>query len=378
MNGGAVINLALGALIALLPLITRMSRFEGQEIHRANILFWSLIAFLALAGSAKRRAPWWMWGVYAFFGALSVWNQVEPKSMGVFIQASWVFVCGAFVVRLYETFDQKSEHFIFDGMVVGCLIQCVLCVLDRFGIHWGPMAAWIMGWAWQHGAQWNPTQEAVGSLGGTNWTSVYIALTAVGMFRPGRWYYLPLAFISSALCGAIMGGAALIGACLYWAWSTRRLNALAPYLATSLAFALGCVWGVVGKHQNGRFEAWAEMLRVFPKEGHLLGMGPGWFYDFFGRLKQFEAGFFHQEHNEFLACLFAFGAVGLLAMLALIAKAAMGSGNVLWKCVLFAAFVSFFGYFTMHQSTAAIVVLVALAASLAGNEEDKNGVNLAG
>jgi hypothetical protein len=375
MNHGALVNLFLGGLVALVPLITRISREAGQEFHHEVLIFWVMVAFLGLPIEKLRKAPKIAYAscLLVFFAAY--WNQHEPKSIGVFLHGSWPILASFFCVKLYEVYDARSKDYLFNVIAAGAIIQSTLCVIEVFGLTWTEIVAWVMGWTWKNSVGWNVNKEAVGSLGGNNWTGVYITLTSMFLLRRKWVLVLPLCVWALYLVGAIMAIAGFIAGIAIYIWNKHgfKTPAFLPYALAPMGFMALAYSGLIDEAQNGRFQAWKVMIEHF--NAWVFGNGPGWFFDTFWAYYKVEGGHFRQEHNEFLAVLFGYGIVGIIFSWIWYVAAASSNGNAIFKSVLLAAFVTFFGYFTMHQATAAIVVLIAFAGVFV---EEKHGKALAG
>lgn len=368
MKRGALVNLLIGISIALLPLYIRICSVDFQRTSKDNLLVVLFSLFTALLPSANRKAS--AYSMFLLFASLFflVMNQWNVLSINVLFHCFYMVSGITFLYAFYEKHDQESLDYILNGMIMGCLIQCSLAIPGYFGIDpYRELVIRMVGGV--------PTLLAnvgsgttFGSLGNINLTSSYLGLTSLAILRlkKHRWTFIFPA-ISMILNGSIMGIAALVAGLFYYL--NLNLNIIKKwqiYLASMLGMIIYPFSGI--GYDSGRIEIWSNILKLVNLRHFLIGMGPGWFID--QRLNQVAGVILAQEHNEYLAFFNIFGLLGIILVIPLVYKFIMKKDeNKLFSTVVFAAFVNSYGHFALHQSTVTIIILVAMAISMAeGNK----------
>ena len=129
----------------------------------------------------------------------------------------------------------------------------------------------------------------------------------------------------------------------------------------------------MGGLDSKRFEIWSHVFALVDMPHFLIGKGAGWFPD----LKMaFHGKVALQEHNELITIFNIFGIVGLGAFIVVLKKAIPREPkDFIFPAILFACFFNFFGHFTLHRSTTAIVFIVTAAICLAQNNREHHVYN---
>jgi hypothetical protein len=370
MNRGMLTNIFLGAVIALLPLFTKVGAFDLNRTSKDNLFVLVVLIALVILPEEKRKLPASL-GIFAVYAALNlVINQWNPASPSVMFQAFYIATGIALFVGLYQRFDLESKAYILNGAAIGCFIQSILCLGNVYNlslyhetlelIH-GPISRnYHTGRA-----------SVVGSLGNPNLVGSYLALTAMALLRPMWVWLLPFAIAAIVATKSVMAGAALVGGLAYFLnHKFRVVHRFGFYLFAIIAMIAAYLHGARGE-DSGRFGAWASILALVDLKHFLFGMGPGWFADL-GMSVGGEP--LRQEHSAYLSFFNVFGATGCLLVLVGLTRTILGEEkNVVFGSMLFASFLNSYGHFTSHQSTVAILIIIVAAICLAeGNKHELN------
>lgn len=365
-----IANLAIAVIIALLPLYTRISYMDAQRVSKDNVLCLFFISLCALMGDKKRSLPVYFWPVFAFCSLFVAFNVWEPLSIIVFYQSAMVISGLAFFARFYECYDEYSLNWILNGMGIGCLIQVFLGVFEYQDIEIYKKFVALFA-SFKPLAQRTPAYEGVvGSLGNTNLFSAYIGITGLSFLRRGWFYCLPFAVLGLCQAQAWGGVIAFIGGVLYFYWLKLRLNPKLPFGLALLSF-LGAYKLGLGSLDSERFDVWRKSMAIVDKSHFLIGKGAGWYYDVSNTFVRANSGkVARQEHSEFLAWFNIVGIIGVLLLALFIYKSIENNSRYkIYGAIFFAGFCNCFMHFTFHQSTTAIVVIIAGAVYLSGIQD---------
>jgi len=367
---GPLVNLLIGITIALLPLFIKVGSVDITRTSRDNLLviiFGVLCFFLP---KKERQLGYFTYVALAYGLFCLVFNQWNAASTVVMFQVFYVAIGFVFFASYYEKHSIEGRDHILNGMAIGCLIQCVIIFFAVIDI---PLYYKFIS-IFYSSIKWNGTvSQGVGSLGNSNLLASYVSLTALAMFRKKWAWFLPLPLIALFVAHSMMGIAAFIAGSLYFL--NLKFNLIKKswiYIGTIAAMVTVYFTGLNGMDTQ-RFYGWSENFRRVDLNHFLFGKGPGWFGTHGVFLNPGEL--MTQEHNAFLTAFNMFGIVGIILLVPMFLKLINSKDqSFIFPSVVFAAFVNSYGHFTLHQSTVAIIIIVALAICLA--EKDSNVVNV--
>lgn len=358
MRRGAIVNLIIGATIALLPLFNRVATVDFSRTAKDNLLMAILGLLCVIMPEKKRSLPLYAWVVFIIALFFLVFNQYNVISINVMYQSFTVMAGMFFAVRFYECYDGKTKHYILNGMCIGALIQSFIIFLSALGFD---PYIWVFGSLYEGavivGPSSFPVGKSIGSLGNTNLAAAYLALTSMAFVR-GKWnYFLPIAILALTFTNSAMGVGSFVAGAVYYLNRERVFSKLKIYLLASISM-IGLFFIGAGGADSGRFESWAKIFKAVTLKHFLIGMGPGWFPDM--RL-MYNGTHMVQEHNEYLALFNIFGIMGVILVIPFfLSYLKLKDTCRIFPAVLFIAFCNSYGHFSLHQSTTAIIIIVTI------------------
>ena len=358
MRRGAIVNLLIGATIALLPLFTKVAAVDFSRTSKDNLLVLLMGALCVIMPEKKRNLSTYAWFMFAFALFFLVFNQWLVISINVMFQSFYIASGLFFGLRFYESYERETKHFILNGMCVGALIQVFIIFSSALGFD---PYIWALGKISGDFVIVGPTSfpitQSIGSLGNTNLTAAYLALTAMAFVR-GKWtYFLPIVILALTFTSSVMGVGSFVAGAVYYLNHEKIISKPKLYLLATICM-IGLFFIGVNGADSGRFESWSKLFEAVTFKHFLIGMGPGWFPDF--RLMLNDTHLV-QEHNEFLALFNLFGMAGVLVVLPMFLKFLKRKDACrIFPTVLFIAFCNSYGHFSLHQSTTAIIIIVTI------------------
>lgn len=366
-----LVNYFIGTVIALLPLYLKIGGKDIGRMSKDNLLM-VIFGVLIFMLSNKRRELSKSIIVAAIYAlVMVVSNHHDPIVTTVMFQMFYIASGIIFFACYFERHSQYKLSAIYNGMTIGCLIQCFFVVTDWVGMSLYKEILEIV-----HGINIQRTiviRTETGTLGNPNLLGAYMALTMPAFFRKQWIWFLPLPLFVLIKVDSLMALLTYIAGALYFInLKFKLLHKSILYLGAIVAMVSAFIFGV-GGHDSMRFLAWKKILSFVDMEHFLIGKGPGWLASK-GILLP-DNTIFAQEHNTFLTAFNLFGVIGIALLVPTFIKFLKAKDHEpIMATVVFAAFCNSFGHFNMHQSTTAIIIIVALAICLAG--KDNNVVSL--
>lgn len=366
MKRGALVNLLLGSIVAFLPLYTRVSIYDFNRTSKDNLLIFIFGVLSFLLPDKKRNIPALI-SIACFYAIFSlVLNQWNVLSINVMMQSFYALSGIVFFIHFFEKHEEDSLRYIINGMQTGAIIQAVLIISWHFGYDaYFNLVNFVSG----GGNIYVGDGGAIGSLGNTNLSGSYLALTSISFLNSkNKWFLIPSLY-ALALTKSYMGVGAFSAGTVYFYFSESNvLKKWKLYL-----FAMAGMFSVymlkVKNGGSGRFQAWEMLFSKVSLKHFFIGMGPGWFPD--QRFKTYDGGTLLQEHNSFLTAFNLFGVVLFLILTPVFIKFIKQSDkNKIFASVLFASFCNSFGHFTLHQSTVAVIIVIAGAICLGDTQNE--------
>lgn len=354
-----MVNISIGAAIAFLPLFIKVAEYDMSRVSKDNLLVILLALFSFMLPKKERSLPVVGWMMLAYGLCFLVFNQWTPLSISVQYQTFYIASGLIFFCSFFEKHDERSVTHILNGMAIGCIIQSVITIVTWAGYPiYFEVIKLIVNAERSVGTNYN----GVGSLGQSNLLSAYLALTTISLFRKRLLFLLPIPLAALLIANSMMGYATLAAAiCFYLNLKLNLINKLYFYALASFGMITVYFTGLNG-HDTARFSSWKTIFERMDSSHILIGRGPGWFFDHpvvtpFNEIMK-------QEHNEFISCVNIFGVIGLAFVFAM-APALMRAKSLLWQSIVFAGFINCYGNFTLHQSSTALILIVATAICLA-------------
>lgn len=367
MSRDVLVNMILGVVVALLPLF---SRFESVDIARTSKdhLLCLLFIFLSvLLDQRKRILPLNAWPLIAFMAMTLMFNYWNSASINVLMQSFYIMAGLVFFISYYEKHERNSTHYIVNGIAVGVIIQSILGIGNALGIDIYETAITFL-FNDIHGEVTNEHSIARGSLGNGNLLASYLSVGIYSLFR-GSWFiFLPIVLSALILTKSTMGIASFVAGLGYYVLVRQNLIRKSfAYLSAIPFMAIAFFHGLNGADSK-RFEIWTKSFERVDLSHLLIGAGPGWFAD--QRIQVYGENIVVQEHNEFIAFFNIFGLLGIVLAIPLIIRFLKKRNNLIFSSMLFAAFINAYGHFNLHQSTTALIIIIAACVCLAERKSD--------
>lgn len=372
MIRGAIVNLLIGLTIALLPLYNRITVVDFNRTSKDNLLVLLLGALCVLMPDKKRSLHPYGWFCLFFALFLLIANQWNVIAVNVMFQTFYISAGMFFAAKFYEGYDSDFRHLILDGMSLGAFIQSVFILLSCLNFDLGiKMLQFFNPNGVLLGADHYEFGKSIGTLGNTNLSGAYLGLTALSLMRPKWIYLLPIVTIALISTSSVMGICSFVAGVAYFLNQEEFFSKAKIYILAMISM-IGLFFIGAGGADSGRFESWKEILSKVDLRHFLIGMGPGWFPD---QKFKIATNFLVQEHNEFISFFNIFGLAGFFLIAPIFLKFINTKDeNRMFPAIVFAAFCNSYGHFTLHQSTTAIILIVAACVCMA--EGYDNGRNL--
>lgn len=397
----------IGGVIIALPVVIRVSTHLHDVVHGKNHLFASLVVLSLLFFGFARKVPVitattiGIWFTHAYF------NQVDFLNPFVFYQ----YVCFGLGMLLFAqgiaNFKRDDNTVIINSMAIAALIQGCWIVGEYLFAFDASDFYNLLGYnllttnsAGVAIAGNNPG-VITGSLTNPNYSGALLALCSISLFRKGWLFGIPLVVVSFILLGSVLPIISVgIGSVVYFLLKFKVKFRYVLLISVILSSLLGAVsylsnqTGYLGA--SGRVEAWKSTvvnsiyghkvnIRVQKEEEivekeveigkrYMLGHGLGYFSSvskYFIKEKINRGQIWRQVHNEYLEVFYAFGAVGILYIIALLRPIFL-LRNV--DPILFGTFGALafnsIGHFTFHISSTAFLGIILI--SLLYNQKENN------
>lgn len=357
---GAIVNLLIGVVIVFLPLFTKVAAYDMSRVSKDNlmVILLGLCSFLLPKKVRQLSVIGYMALAYGLF--ILVFNQWNPLSISVQYQTFYISASLIFFACFYEKHSRKGLNYILNGMAIGCILQSLIVIVSFLGY---PAYFKMFSLFMSDITEQSITTKGIGSLGQSNLLSAYVALTSVALFRKNLYRLLPLPLIALVIANSMMGYATFAAGIVFFInLEFKLVKGYVLYIMASVAMIAAYFTGLAGA-DTARFASWKEIFSRIDLAHFLFGKGPGWFFDHPVRTGLNEI--MKQEHNEFISALNIFGVIGIVLFIATMAPAITGSKDKLFQAVLFAGFCNSYGNFVFHQSSSALILIVALAICLA-------------
>lgn len=132
----------------------------------------------------------------------------------------------------------------------------------------------------------------------------------------------------------------------------NRKFSIYPYIAAIIAISISffAIDPTTMNVDSGRFLTWLRSFHLFIDSQWFLGNGLGWFAENFPKTPKPFGLLMRQEHNEFLAALYAFGPIGLGMLLMAFNKLRKTPNNIT-AAAIFCIFVNMICNFPLHVSS---------------------------
>lgn len=364
---GAMVNNIIGAVIALLPLYTKIGERDMTRVSKDNLLVIIMALICFFLPKKERQLSKVGYASLAYCIIMLFVNQWNPVSFSVQMQTFYISIGLIFFACFYEKHSKLKSNSILNGMAIGCIIQSLITIISYFNI---PVYFTLVSLFNDNIVPVNTVPVGIGSLGQSNLLAAYVAITSIALFRKGWAVFLPLSLVTLILADSMMGYATLLAGSLYFINSSLGIvKKHWAYVGASLAM-IGAYFVGVNGMDTERFYSWSVIIERMDLTHFLFGKGPGWFYDHAILNGPIAGQLMIQEHNEFLSALNIFGFVGFLIALPMIFKfLKRDDKSVIFPSILFASFVNSYGHFSLHQSTTALMIIVAAAFCLSEGEE---------
>jgi hypothetical protein len=369
----ALVNLLIGFTIAILPLYTRVTIYDFNRTSKDNLLVILFGVFSFLLTSKQRRMPRSLWVALVYALIILILNQSMVASLNVIFQTFYISMGILFFVKYYENYDRDSLKYIFNGASIGCLIQCLIITFDLLG--YPIYEQFVMLFSGDFKVTGIEVQ-AIGSFGNRDMVASYLSLTGITLFRR-RWVHLlPLVIVPLIATKSIMGIASFSMGAIYLFNSNKNFFKKIYIYAAIVAGMITLPFLNLG-HDSARFQAWGRMLSLVDPKHFLIGKGPGWFP---GLQMTLHPGFVEgntvllQEHNEFLSAFNIFGIIGIALIIPSFIKFLKSSDkNKIMSAILITGFCNSYGHFTFHQSTTALIIIIASCVCLGESNGNLDG-----
>jgi len=393
IDQGKLVNLILGAVIALLPFYIEISFVPMERSGKDFVSILIMLLLFFVMPDKKRDAPIALkaFGFFALF--LFVFNRPEvfplisnEKTLTATLvnqintisaineialintQSIFILCAISFLVCLYERIDTSTLKHILDGISIGVILQASIAIIAWMGfdiyrftvLTLNPISKFT-----QFG-----DQNSIGFktfLGNPNILASYLSIGVFSLFRK-RWaYFIPLVLVGLILTKSSLGVAVfVISFVLMMTWPEVREVWGLVLAGIILAYFTFITIDPLSM-SSGRFDLINSILSRFPFEKSLLGVGPGWLAIQDIRIEKVVIS---QAHNELLESFLIFGILGPVIYLWIVKKALRANRSP-FTWILLASFINSLGHFNLHISVTVFIFITALVACLALGS-DKN------
>jgi len=394
-----MINRILGFSIAILPLYLRVTETENNRPSK-DFMFYSIATIVVImAGRKLRSLNAYTKGILLYAVIMAAYLPDHVFSTNVMVHTISMLFGIVFFVKYFEVCDEGDIQPIYDGMMIGSIIQGTIGVGGYFGIE---MYHRLMDFAESYpNVYYSLAKErytldwifrdvratsvgggpgnVVGSLGNSNLLASYICLTLPAFLTDRtKWFkYLALIpFTALILSESYMGILALIaGAIYYLNYRLQIIHKGWLYLGAIHVMFVAPWWVAPIKHvtfDGGRFYVWKNMLTGLSLSHWIIGRGPGWYPDQRFIMEDGQTALI-QEHNSFLTIFNAYGLLGFVLLAPLFYRFIKAKDtNPVVSLVLFIAFCNAYGHFLIQQSTGMLIVIIFLCLGLKEVSSAKN------
>lgn len=362
MKKGALVNILLGAIVALLPLYNRVALYDVNRTVKDNLLV-VLLGFICLImPNPVRRVDLRLWPFILFGVLFLIINQHNVMSILVSFQVFYITASLFFFIHFYEKHDRQTLNYILNGMAIGCLAQSLLGIFGYFGINIYPELFNLFADNFKVVNADPGPGNVIGSLGNNNLLGSYIALTSLSFLSHKNKWPILIPATALFLSGSLMGIASFLGGIFFYInlnykilkkWQMYSVASLGMIIFPFLSLGI----------DSGRLDIWKKNIDLVDFKHFLIGRGAGWF----GDQKIFSIdNIATQEHNSFLSFFNIFGIIGIVLIFPVLKRYLMAKeNNKVFPSILFASFCNSYGHFTLHQSTVAIIITITAAVCMA-------------
>lgn len=362
--------LLIGCIAAFLPLYIRISSFNLERVSKSNALF-CLIPILILFFDKKlREIDITIKSIALAMMSHVILIQFEPSSITGIYKSLGICLSVLFVIKYYESYDEKDNEIIFNLFCVGALIQTSLAIFQSFQVDPYTSLLLLLDPTLTVQGEYVTTDlhHVYGSLQNPNVLGAYLALCLPAFFRK-KWIYLAVpVFLVILKTKSIMPIAAATGAISYYFLSNSKIKDYIFYVGSTIGFYVICF--MLPNLGSGRLEIWKVIFSLTTVKQLILGGSPSWLVH---QKVSYNGLQVIQEHNEYMAALNIFGVFSLVAICFILYLIINNqSKNKIFGAIFFAAFINMHGNFPLHIASTAFIILIAFTHCLRGNY----GVNL--
>lgn len=352
-----IVNLILGISIALLPLYLRILEIDFNRECKDYLFVAIMSLCIVLLPQKKRQLSGYCYFAFAYFIVMGALNQWNVASVSVTITSFTFYIGTIFILRFTESFDIDTAHFIFNGMILGSVIQGSLAIAGYFGFPWYyELLNYVIGFKY-HTYGTGGFASAMGSLGNVNLLSAYLCLCIPAYYAKKQWAWLsPIPIMGLVVSHGRMGIISLLAGCIYFWLMKYNIISKAKVYISSIAVML--ILPITSFHwDSGRFEAWKLLLRIMDLKHWLIGKGLGWFADANMPVPKRDT-ILTMEHNGFLTLLNSFGLMGFLVLSPIFYRFLKSKDRYVFiPSLLFTIFCLNYGHFALQQSTVMIIIM---------------------
>lgn len=292
--------------------------------------------------------------------------------------ASGIVLLGCFLNLKNNDFKYLERFFVFTGVLI--VLHMVLCNFGfRVPEYTGKLIAWMRGITIEVKSNWGGETFPLGPLLNPGHDGAYLALIVPFLLNRKFLVVVPAVIAGLYLQGSLAAWLTAICAVLYWGWiKTFPHRKMAPYYVAIVGMLLLPLLFHYFEFRgdSGRFVIWKLGTSLTSWKTFFVGNGFGWFYDTFHKyfiisISETQKGWARQEHNEFLALYFSFGAILTTIFLGMVRKRVCESRNITAMCGMFALFINSYANFGFHISPIAALGIFYYAYLLKGEKDDE-------
>lgn len=356
-----IINFFIGLLIAILPLYLKITDFESNRASKDIIflLFCVLLFFIMKNVRNILSKEVCIPIIYSVF--MLFINQYSQSPMVYFHTFSSIIVL-LFSIKYMNSFSAKGIQYIFDGMIVGSIIQSIIGIFGYFGIELYPYILALYTDSFQYSVPNIGKNNVLGSLGNTNTLASYLAISFPAFFtRKNTKTLCIIPLVALGLSQSWMGICALFAGIIYFFIIKYSLvSKIKIYLVSIIAMIIIPFFNI--GIDSGRFFVWRNLFREVSFKHWIIGMGPGWFADQNFSVSASER--FAQEHNSYLTIFNVFGLSIFILLIPLFYRFINKKLDPIIEVFIFIIFCNSWGHFTIQQSTVMIMIIPIMCISI--------------
>jgi len=336
-------------MIRILFVLVPFGFLSGGLFTRSQTISFVLAVLMVYAVNMVKERALMLFGVYAVLWVIvqhlaALLNPALIPISGAAMNQAIFFI---FAFAMYAAVSQSrvDNNSYYNAICIAAILQSLIGVLQVFGID----LVMIILPLFVDSIKDSQLGRAIGTLGNSNFYGGYIAISLPFFFRKHWKKFIPLLVftlvpLTEAKISSAAIAAALTGVIVYY----RFWWVIGVSLLVSIGVFIYDFESIISPSQ--RLAWWASTWHkiIASPKTFMFGYGPG-----------VGTGYVFPIHNEWLECMFNFGAVGVVLLVAAVVRLTEGKDLIL-VAALMAACVNCLGNYPMHLAPSAFLIIIIL------------------